>query len=62
MDINVCCGQFGLIPCADDDEHLHIGCDSKSGLDKNPIINNEWAKEHCISEDFKDCPYYPRGE
>ena len=59
-DINLCCSQFIVMPRDDTEEHKHIGCDSKSGLDENPIIDNEHAKEYCISEDFKNCPYYPK--
>lgn len=59
-DINICCALFYVIDCVDAEEHRHIGCDAKSGFDENPIIDNEYAKEYCLSEQFKDCPYYPK--
>lgn len=59
-NINVCCRFLAVIDCADTEEHKHIGCEVKNELDENPIIDNEYAKVHCVSEDFKACPYYPK--
>jgi len=56
-EVNICCSLFCVIDC-EYIEHKHIGCDAKSGLDENPVIDNEHAKEYCLSEQFKDCPYY----
>lgn len=59
-DVNVCCGYLGIIDCADTEEHSHIVCSPKEGLDDNPVIDNEHAKAHRLSEQFKECPYYPK--
>lgn len=59
--INVCCPQFYILECEDTDEHCHIGCNAKSGLDDNPIINNDIARRYCISAEFDKCPYYPKN-
>lgn len=59
-EVNICCGLLYVLDCANSEEHNHIGCDAKSGLDNNPVIDNEHAKTYCLSEQFKDCPYYPK--
>ena len=63
MPINVCCPYFDVLPCNDTDEHQHITCDPKSGLDGNPIIDNDHAKEYCLSEpeQFMLCTYFPKN-
>ena len=60
-DINICCPYFCLLGCGDTDEHQHIVCEGKSGIDDNPAIDNEWAKVHCLSDPFSLCPYFPRS-
>jgi hypothetical protein len=62
MAINICCPYFGVLPCHDTEEHKHITCDPKSGLDDS-IISNEQAKKYCLSErdEFIKCPYFPRN-
>lgn len=58
--VNVCCGFFTILNCAGTEGHKHIGCEVKIELDGNPIIDNEHAKTYCLSENFKDCLYYPK--
>ena len=61
MAINVCCPYFNITPCHDTEEHKHLTCDPKSGLN-DPILSNERAKDFCLSqpERFTLCPYFPR--
>ena len=59
-DVNVCCGLFRVVDCADNEEHKHVVCTSKSVIDGSPVLDNEHAKTYCLSEQFKDCPYYPK--
>ena len=60
MDENICCVHFHVVACADDDTHSHIACDAS--LDDTPMIDNEHAKEYCLTRVFHACPYYPKGE
>jgi len=59
--VDVCCGFFYVMNCIDTEEHKHLGCEVKNELDENPIIDNQYAITYCISENFKECLYYPRG-
>ncbi len=60
-EVNVCCSLLYLADCADTEEHKHAVCTSKSVIDGSPILDNEHVGTYCFSEQFKNCPYYPRG-
>ena len=60
MGKNICCIHFHIVDCGDEDTHSHIACDAS--LDDTPMIDNEHAKQYCVTEEFHTCPYYPKGE
>ena len=61
-EVNICCPLFRVLPCADTDEHQHVGCDAEAKLEDTPFTTNEHAKEYCIGgeDSFKRCPYYSK--
>ena len=60
--INVCCKFLHIVECGDSEEHNHIICEPWQELGDSVTINNEWVGNYCLSEEFKACLYYPRGE
>jgi hypothetical protein len=62
MAENICCPLFGVVPCADTDEHQHLLCKALSRIEANPMITNQHAVDYCINDEdsFKRCPYYPK--
>ncbi|KKK71389.1 hypothetical protein LCGC14_2914380 [marine sediment metagenome] len=58
--INVCCPGLEVVECTDTNEHQHLVCTIKTGYGLNPIISNQWCREHCLSdtEEFHTCPHY----